>query len=161
MKRIATLLLSAALLSLSAGCHAQLPTVPQLSCPPATGATYAALNSGGTTSTSYTDSGMVSGASYCYVVQWLPTGVASGGTSNPSNIAGPVTSPTSSATHQTLLSWTAPGSGGAYVVSRVAAISTVPTAPSLLNGTSTASIPMPEPTIAMNEPLHLKARIGR
>ena len=133
-------------LALTAGCKAQIATVPQVSCP-AVGS-YVALNSTSpSTGTTYTDSGMASGTSYCYVAQFLPTGVASGGTSAPSNVAGPFTVPNTNVTHEVALSWTAPQAGGAYVISRIPAISTVPSSPTNLTAPTIAQVKpaLPDP----------------
>lgn len=129
---------------LTSGCPAQVPTVPVLSCPSAaTVGTYTPLNpTTPATATTYTDSGQPSGSSWCYVVQWAPDGKLADGTSAPSNVAGPLTLPQTAVTHEIGLSWTAPAATGAYVVSRVAAISTVPTAPSL-NASPTVSEAQP------------------
>lgn len=133
-------------LTLTAGCKAQIATVPQVSCP-ATGS-YVALNgTAPSTGSTYTASGQASGTSWCYVVQWLPTGVASGGASAPSNVAGPFTVPSTTATHEVSLQWATPGAGGAYVVSQIAAISTTPAPPTNLTAPTIAQV---KPALGMN-----------
>lgn len=159
-------------LCLGAGCKAQVPAVPQLSCPPATTVgTYTNVNpSGIITATTYSDSGMASGASFCYIVQSVPDGKIADGTSGPSNIAGPFTSPNTAVTHVTALSWGAPAGNKAgvstYIVSRVAAISTIPTAP-LVDGNPSIAEARPQPAdnalqLSLAEaPKQLRARLAR
>jgi hypothetical protein len=133
-------------LTMTSGCHAQLPTTPTYSCPAAAPAgTYATLNAASpATGTTYVDSGMASGTVWCYVGQTLQNG----GTSGPSNIVGPSVTPSTSVTHAMTLNWTIPAdtpactTSGAnqctYVISRIPAVAVTPTAPGM-NTTPTIS----------------------
>lgn len=152
------------LLTISAGCHAQVPVSPAPSvaltwvapsgcttaapcvfaisrtaiasgsCPASNGTAYALIGTSASNATTYTDSAASAGNINCYIAQTQQGTPVL--TSAPSNTAS-VTVPS------------------------------LPSAPSTLGGTATASlspeklIPSPEPTLAKNEPVKLTAQYVR
>ena len=132
------------LLALAAsGCHPQQPPAPYYTCPASSGTAYASLNGGTTglstlTGSTYVDT-TAAGTTECYIVQ----SQFQGGTSVPSNTAGPLVVP---AGYQVNLSWTPPANstGYTYLVSRAAAVATYPTAPVLATPTTVADAVKPD-----------------
>jgi hypothetical protein len=115
------------------------------------------------TGTTYADTALASGQVTCYIAQSLQTVNGQKGTSAPSNIAGPYTTPATGSAHLTTLTWTNPGSGTfTYLVSRVDAISTAVPIPSLNTAPviSDGAIPRPAPA-AKDAPVELVARVAR
>jgi hypothetical protein len=142
-------------LSLTVGCHAQLPASPAPavslswtapatcttalpctyaisrattttgSCPATTGTLYTLVGTSASQATTLVDTAPPPGTTSCYIAQTQQASLVS----TPSN-------------------------------SVLIAIPALPTAPALNAPTVTAEVAMPEPTIAQNEPLHLTARVG-
>lgn len=125
-----------------AACTASAPCVYAISraaatgstCPATTGSTYALVGTSASQATTFNDSAAPQGTTVCYIAQTQQgTPIL---TSQPSS---------------------------AFLI----AVPSLPASPSVLGGTSTALLapetlqPMPEPTVAQNEPLKLTARAVR
>jgi hypothetical protein len=122
-----------------AACTASAPCVFAISraaasgstCPATTGTTYALVGTSASQATTFTDSAPTQGTTVCYIAQ-TQQGI-------------PVLTSQPSSTF-------------------LIAVPSLPASPSVLGGTSTASLapetlqPMPEPTVAQNEPLKLRGR---
>lgn len=170
MKRIATLLLSAALLGLSVGCHAQ---VPPATPPPTVSLTWTAATSNSNwsgcsttipcTYAIYRDS-VAPGTDPLTSTNWIKVA-----TTTVANATGYVdaTPPSGNIGYYVETVWSTENSGPSNLATVVVPIVQIPTAPSAVGGVATAEnvpekvAPFQGPTIAMNEPLRLKARIGR
>lgn len=151
-------ILLAAILSTSVGCHSQIqPNPTVLTCPAATGSTYAALNqSSPAAALTYTDS--PAAGNWCYIAQ----SVLGSNSSVPSNISGPFTT---NGTQKVDLTWQAPSSGpipSGYVLSRVAAIQSTLGAPALgTNPTIADNFKPVSPEMAKLAPFNLTGKIVR
>ena len=171
MQRSRILSLLALSLMLSIGCahvNTQQPTTPIYNCPSsATVGTYLTLNlSSPVSAVAYNDQSTASGEVVCYIVQ----SKQSGGTSAPSNIAGPFFTPNTAVTHSIALAWTAPAPTSAgpytYIVSRVDAVQ-VQVTPPVLGTSPTISEVNPSPKLtelAQNNtpsPIMLHGRLKR
>ena len=126
--------LTLAVLPLTAGCHGQIPPAnPVYQCPAKDSTAFQPVNASSPASGSTYADPVPAAGQYCYGA----VGNFNGGSSESSNIAGPVTA---AAGQKVNLGWNALPSGYTVTIYRAAAISTTPTAPVLSVPTVSAKL---------------------